>query len=90
MKEIKRIVDDHLPKWLNSKILSAVGYVHEINKETNMELSIKRIKEVSGHLELSEMKYVMALLCLDKVVEIVEHSKDFDMWQEKRKERTMH
>ena len=55
-----------------------------------MELSLKRISEVSRHLELGEMKYVMALLCLDKVVEIVEHSKDFDMWREGKKERTMH
>ena len=90
MKPEKRTVDDHLPKWLNSKILSAVGYIYEINKETNMELSLKRISEVSRHLELGEMKFVMALLCLDKVCEIVQDSKEFDMFQEKKKERTMH
>ena len=27
MKEIKKAVDDHLPKWLSSKMLSAVDFI---------------------------------------------------------------
>ena len=90
MKQTKRIVDDHLPKWLNSEILSAVGYIYAINKEENMKLSLKRIREVYSHIGLDKMKFVMALLCLDKVCEIVQNSKEFNMFNEGKKERTMH
>ena len=89
MKQTKRIVDDHLPKWLNSEILSAVGFIYEINKEENLELSLKRIKEVHDTIGTDKMKYVMALLCLDKVCEIVQDSKEFAKYQDK-KDRTVH
>ena len=88
-KEKRRIVDDYLPKWLNSKILSAVGYIYEINKEENMALSLKRIQEVHETIGSDKMKFVMALLCLDKVCEIVQDSKEFAKYQAK-KERTVH
>ena len=88
-KEKRRIVDDYLPKWLNSKILSAVGYIYEINKEENMALSLKRIQEVHEKIGTDKMKFVMALLCLDKVCEIVQDSKEFAKYQAK-KERTVH
>ena len=88
-KEKRRVVDDYLPKWLNSKILSAVGYIYEINKEENLELSLKRIKEVHDTIGTDKMKYVMALLCLDKVCEIVQDSKEFAKYQDK-KDRTVH
>ena len=90
MKQIKRSVDDYLPKWLNSKILSAVGYIYEINKEENLALSLKRIQEVHETIGDDKMKFVMALLCLDKVCEIVQDSKEFDSFRVKQKERTMH
>jgi len=88
-KEKRRVVDDYLPKWLNSKILSAVGYIYEINKEENMALSLKRIQEVHETIGTDKMKYVMALLCLDKVCEIVQDSKEFAKYQAK-KEMTVH
>jgi len=90
MKQIKRSVDDYLPKWLNSKILSAVGYIHEINKKENMALSLKRIQEVHETIGDDKMKFVMALLCLDKVCEIVQDSKEFDLFRAKKKEMTVH
>ena len=89
MPQIKRVVDDYLPKWLNSEILSAVGFIYEINKEENLELSLKRIKEVHDTIGTDKMKYVMALLCLDKVCEIVQDSKEFAKYQAK-KEMTVH
>ena len=89
-KEKRRVVDDYLPKWLNSKILSAVGYIYEINKEENMALSLKRIQEVHETIGTDKMKYVMALLCLDKVCEIVQDSKEFDLFRAKKKEMTVH
>ena len=90
MKQTKRVVDDYLPKWLNSKILSAVGYIYEINKKENMALSLKRIQEVHETIGDDNMKFVMALLCLDKVCEIVQDSKEFDSFRVKQKERTIH
>mgnify|MGYP003147288512 CR=1 FL=1 len=89
-KEKRRVVDDYLPKWLNSKILSAVGYIYEINKEENMALSLKRIQEVHETIGTEKMKFVMALLCLDKVCEIVQDSKEFDSFRAKKKEMTVH
>ena len=90
MKQIRRTVDDHLPEWLNSKILSAVGYIYEINKEENLALSLKRIQEVHETIGDDKMKFVMALLCLPKVCEIVQGSEEFDTFRAKKKERTMH
>ena len=88
-KQTKRVVDDYLPKWLNSEILSAVGFIYEINKEENLALSLKRIQEVHEKIGSDKMKFVMALLCLDKVCEIVQDSKEFAKYQAK-KERTVH
>ena len=34
----ERIVDKHLPKWLSSKILSAVDYVWQVRVDDNMEV----------------------------------------------------
>ena len=89
MPQIKRVVDDYLPKWLNSEILSAVGFIYEINKEENLALSLKRIQDVHEKIGSDKMKYVMALLCLDKVCEIVQDSKEFAKYQDK-KDRTVH
>ena len=89
-KEKRRVVDDYLPKWLNSKILSAVGYIYEINKEENLALSLKRIQEVHDTIGDDKMKFVMALFCLDKVCEIVQDSKEFDSFRAKKKEMTVH
>ena len=88
-KQTKRVVDDYLPKWLSSEILSAVGFIYEINKEENLALSLKRIQDVHEKIGSDKMKYVMALLCLDKVCEIVQDSKEFAKYQAK-KERTVH
>jgi|TARA_Y100000034_G_scaffold34499_1_gene42339 hypothetical protein len=88
-KQTKRVVDDYLPKWLSSEILSAVGFIYEINKDENLALSLKRIQEVHEKIGSDKMKFVMALLCLDKVCEIVQDSKEFAKYQAK-KERTVH
>ena len=43
-----KIVDKHLPKWLSSKILSAVDYVWQVRVDDNMgEESKRRIKSLS-------------------------------------------
>ena len=77
MKE-KRTVDDRLPKWLNSKILSAVDFIWQ-GREQSMEESVRRDKAVddSGQLTDEQFEWVMMLLILPKIKNMVRTSDDF-------------
>ena len=82
-KEIRRTVDDRLPKWLHSKILSAVDFIWQGRKES-MDESVRRIKAVDGHLTDEEIEWVLLLLVLPKIKEMVKTSddfKDFKAWK---------
>ena len=48
-KQIKRTVDEHLPKWLHSRFLSAVDYIWQVKGDN--EESIRRVDNLmnSGH-----------------------------------------
>ena len=78
MKPEERTVDDRLPKWLHSKILSAVDFIWQ-GREQSMEESIKRVKAVddSGQLTDEEIEWVMMLLILPKIKDMVRTSDDF-------------
>ena len=76
MKPQKRTVDDRLPKWLHSKILSAVDFVWQGRKES-MEESLKRVQAVDEYLTDEEMNWVMMLLILPKIKDMVRTSDDF-------------
>ena len=67
MKQIKRTVDDHLPKWLHSRFLSAVNYIWEV--KGNTEESIRRVHAVdnSGQFTAEEMSWIMMLLTIPKL-----------------------
>ena len=86
-KQIKRTVDDRLPKWLHSKFLSAVDYIWQ-GKSVSMEESVRRIKNVddSGHFTNQEMSWVMMLLTLPKLQEIIESSEDWKNFKDMKKE----
>ena len=77
MKPQKRTVDDRLPKWLHSKILSAIDYIWQ--SHGNAEESVRRVKEVddSGQLTDEEMNWVLMLLILPKLKDMVRTSDDF-------------
>ena len=77
MKPEKRTVDDRLPKWLHSKILSAIDYIWQ--SHGNAEESVRRVKEVddSGQLTDEEMNWVLMLLILPKLKDMVRTSDDF-------------
>ena len=84
MKQIKRTVDDRLPKWLHSKFLSAVDYIWQV-KGDNDE-SIRRVEAVanSGVVTDEEMSWVMLLLIMPKVNEMIKTSdewKEFKAWK---------
>ena len=86
MKERK--VDDRLPKWLSSRILSAVDYVWQVRDEDDGEESKRRIKSLSKQLDMEEMCWVMMLLTLPKINDIIINSKEFK--EMKQAERTYH
>ena len=85
-KQIKRTVDDRLPKWLHSKILSAVDFIWQ-GREQSMEESIKRVKAVddSGQLTDEEIEWVMMLLILPKIKNMVRTSDEFKDFKQMKK-----
>ena len=86
-KQIKRTVDDRLPKWLHSRFLSAVDYIWQGKKES-MEESIRRIQAVddSGVFTNEEMSWVMMLITLPKLKAIIETSDDWKNFKAMKKE----
>ena len=86
MKPEKRTVDDRLPKWLHSKILSAVDFIWQ-GREQSMEESIRRVKAVddSGQLTEEQFEWVMMLLILPKIKNMVRTSDEFKDFQTMKK-----
>ena len=86
-----RIVDKHLPKWLSSKILSAVDYVWQVRVDDNMEEeSKKRLKSLTNTLDGEEMCWVLMLLTLPKINDIIMDSKEAQEFKAMKQERTYH
>ena len=85
-KPIKRTVDDRLPKWLHSKILSAVDFIWQ-GREQSMEESLKRIKAVddSGQLTDEQFEWVMMLLILPKIKNMVRTSDEYKDFSQMKK-----
>ena len=81
----RRTVDDHLPKWLHSRFLSAVNYIWQV-KGDNFE-SIRRVEAVanSGVFTDEEMSWVMMLITLPKLQAIIESSDDFNNFKAMKK-----
>ena len=90
MKERK--VDECLPPWLNSKILSAVDFVWQVRDEDNTqgEQSKRRIKSLSKQLDMEEMCWVLMLLTLPKINDILMDSKEAQEFKAMKQERTYH
>ncbi len=90
MKERK--VDECLPPWLNSKILSAVDFVWQVRVDDNMgEESKRRIKSLSKQLDMKEMCWVLMLLTLPKINDILMDSDEGREFKAmKQAERTYH
>ena len=84
MKPQKRTVDDRLPKWLHSKILSAVDFIWQGKKES-IEESLKRVQAVDEHLTDEEMNWVMMLLILPKIKDMIKTSDEFKDFSQMKK-----
>ena len=82
----RRQVDDHLPKWLHSRFLSAVNYIWQV--KGNNEESIKRVDDVwqSGQFTDEEMSWIMLLLIIPKVNKMIKETREWQDFQEMKKE----
>ena len=89
MNEIKRTVDNHLPRWLHSKILTAVDFIWSVKGDD--EKTNARVSAVAEKLDGEEMCWVMMLLTLPKLNKILMASDELKGYTEKKKaERTIH
>ena len=87
MKEIRRTVDDHLPKWLHSRFLSAIHYIWEVKDKTKEE-TIRRVDQVwaSGQFTDEEMSWIMLLLIIPKAHHLIKNSDEWRNFQAMKKE----
>ena len=89
MKEIKRTVDNHLPRWLHSRILTAVDFIWQVKGDD--EKTQARISAVAEKLDGEQMCWVMMLLTLPKLSTLIMKSDDAMEFLKKRNaERTVH
>ena len=86
MKEIRKTVDDHLPKWLHSRFLSAIHYIWEVRDKDKGE-TMKRVDRVwaSGQYTDEEMSWIMLLLILPKANEMIKNSQEFQDFKAMKK-----
>ena len=88
MNEIKRTVDNHLPKWLHSKILCAVDFIWAVKDDDDKTQA--RVAAVAEKLDGEEMCWVMMLLTLPKLQTIIMKSDDaMEFMKKKNEERTI-
>jgi len=87
MKEqIRRTVDDYLPKWLHSRFLSAIHYIWEV-RGCDKEETIKRVDDVwaSGQFTDEEMSWIMLLLIIPKAHHLIKNSDEWRSFQAEKK-----
>ena len=75
-----------LPHYLQPRIISAVAFIHTASPDIN--LAQERIAKVAKALSGKELKYVMSLLVLDKLLDMVQNSDEFKNLMPSK--RTMH
>ena len=85
-KEIRRTVDNHLPKWLHSKFLTAIDYIWQV-KDKGEEETIKRVDNVwaSGQFTDEEMSWIMLLLIIPKAHHLIKNSDEWRNFQAMKK-----
>ena len=88
MSEIRKTVDNHLPRWLHSRILTAVDFIWQVKGDD--EKTQARISAVAEKLDGEQMCWVMMLLTLPKLNKIIMRGEEFKDFTEMRKaERTI-
>ena len=86
MKQIRKTVDNHLPKWLGSRFLSAIDYIWQV-KDKGKEETIKRVDDVwnSGHFTDEEMSWIMLMLIIPKAHHLIKNSDEWRNFQADKK-----
>ena len=88
MKEVRKTVDNHLPKWLHSRILTAVDFIWQVKGDE--EKTMQRVAAVADKLDGEQMTWVMMLLTLPKLQTIIMKSDDaMEFMKKKNEERTI-
>jgi len=82
MKE-KRQVDDHLPKWLSSQMLSAVDFIWRVKGDD--EETSRRISAVAKVLDGEQMCWVMMLLTLPKLNAMIMQGDEYRKFAEMKR-----
>ena len=82
----RRQVDDHLPKWLHSRFLSAINYIWEVRGQAKEE-TIKRVDDVwaSGQFTDEEMSWIMLMLIIPKAHHLIKNSDEWRSFQAEKK-----
>ena len=89
MNEIRKTVDNHLPKWLHSRILTAVDFIWAVKDDDDKTQA--RISAVAETLDGEQMSWVMMLLTLPKLQTLIMQSDDaMEFIKKKNEERTVH
>ena len=85
-KEIRRTVDNHLPKWLHSRFLTAIDYIWQV-KDKGKEETIRRVDDVanSGQFTDEEMSWIMLMLIIPKAHLMIKNSDDWRNFQADKK-----
>jgi len=85
--EERKTVDNHLPKWLHSKFLSAVDYIWQAKDKPKKE-TLKRVDNVwsSGQFTDEEMSWIMLLLIIPKAHHLIKNSDEWRNFQAMKKE----
>ena len=86
MKQIKRTVDNHLPKWLHSRFLSAIDFIWQV-REQGKEETLKRVDKVwsSGIFTDEEMSWIMLMLIIPKAHNLIKNSDEWRNFQAMKK-----
>ena len=64
-----------LPEHLQPRIISAVAFIHTASPDINK--AAERINKVARVLSEKELRYVLSLLVLDKLLDMVQNSDEF-------------
>ena len=86
MKQLRKTVDNHLPKWLGSRFLSAIDYIWQV-KDKGKEETIKRVDDVwnSGQFTDEEMSWIMLMLIIPKAHNLIKNSDEWRNFQAEKK-----
>ena len=85
-KRERRTVDDHLPKWLHSRFLSAINYIWQARNKDKGE-TIKRVDNVmnSGVFTDEEKSWIMLMLIIPKAHLLIKNSDEWRNFQAMKK-----